>query len=424
MATILLGTTGTWGDLFPIIGLAKRLTSEGHSVRIASSPTYRELVEDEGIEFAGIGPPLGFSEYAAEPKIMDGRMGGFAGLSYLFKHFIFPNLDRYVSDLSEALVGVDLLFAHPGLIAAPIAAEACDVRLGTISVFPGLIPTVHASALPTRLSAAPGAMGRAVNRASWAAGKLNMRRLFDPPVNRARQQVGLSPISNSFFAPVSSGGPYLILSSPAVIEHPADWPAQIELTGFLNWDRPRSWEIPDELLRFLNEADPIVLITLGASSSLDPQNFYRDAVGAARDAGYRTLVLTGPTPTPLDESSDDDRTLYLRFAPLSLVASHCHAAIHHGGVGTTIELLQAALPQLIVPRGFDQPQTASRMTKLGIARSLAWRRANQHRLHREFVALMEQRHHRQRAIEIQSQLAKEDGPGRAIEAVNRAITEG
>lgn len=421
MATILLGTTGTWGDLFPIIGLAKGLIREGHSVRIASSPTYRELVEDEEIEFAGIGPPLGFSEYAAEPKIMDGRMGGFAGFSYLFKHFIFPNLDRYVSDLGEALVGVDLMFAHPGLIAAPIAAEVCDVRLGTISVFPGLIPTVHASALPTRLSAAPGAMGRAVNRASWAAGKLNMRRLFDPPVNRARQQVGLSPISNSFFASVSSGGPYLILSSPVVIEHPADWPEQIELTGFLNWDRPRSWETSDELLRFLNEPDPIVLITLGASSSLDPQTFYRDAVGAARDAGYRTLVLTGPTPTPLDESSGDDRTLYLRFAPLSLVASHCHAAIHHGGVGTTIELLQAALPQLIVPRGFDQPQTASRMTKLGIARSLAWRLANQRRLHREFVALMDQHPYRQRAVELQAQLAKEDGLRRAIEAVSRAI---
>src|ERR1700677_2380963 len=220
MASILLGTTGTWGDLFPIIGLAKGLIREGHSVRIASSPTYRELVEAEGIAFVGIGPPLGFAEYAAEPKIMDGRLGGFAGFSYLFKYFIFPNLDRYVSDLRGALVGVDVFLAHPALIGAPIAAEASGVRLATISVFPGLIPTVHASALPTRLSAAPGAMGRAVNRASWAGGKMNMRRLFDPPVNRARQEVGLSPISNSFFAPLADGAPYLVLSSPSSIDRP------------------------------------------------------------------------------------------------------------------------------------------------------------------------------------------------------------
>jgi rhamnosyltransferase subunit B len=420
MASILLGTTGTWGDLFPIVGLAKGLIREGHSLRIASSPTYRELVEAEEIAFVGIGPPLGFAEYAAEPKIMDGRLGGFAGFSYLFNHFIFPNLDRYVSDLREALVGVDLFFAHPALIGAPIAAEANGVRLATISVFPGLIPTVHSSALPTRLSAAPGAMGRAVNRASWAGGKINMRRLFDPPVNRARQKVGLSPIANSFFAPLSARCPYLVLSSPSVIERPADWPAQVELTGFVNWDRPSTWEMPDELVRFLSEPDPIVLITLGASSSLDPQNFYGEAVGAVHDAGYRTLVLTGPIPTPL-EPSGDDRTLYLPFAPLSLVAPHCHAAIHHGGVGTTIDVLEAGLPQLLVPRGFDQPQTASRVTNLGVARSLAWRLANERRLHREFVALIGQDHYRQRAVELQTRLAKEDGLAQALEAVNRAV---
>ena len=211
-----------------------------------------------------------------------------------------------------------------------------------------------------------------------------------------------------------------MLSSPAVIEHPADWPEQVELTGFINWDRPSSWEAPVELHRFLNAPDPMVLITLGASSSLDPQNFYRDAVGAAHEAGYRALVLTGPTPTPL-EMSDDGRMLCVPFAPLSLVASHCHAAIHHGGVGTTVELLEAGLPQLIVPRGFDQPQTALRMTKLGVARSLPWREANQGRLHREFVALLKQDHYRQKAVELQTQIAKEDGLRRAIEAVNRAV---
>ena len=351
---------------------------------------------------------------------MDGRMGGFAGFSYLFKHFIFPNLDRYVSDLREALDGVDLLFAHPGLIAAPIAAETSGVRLGTVSVFPGLIPTAYTSALPTRLSA-PGAVGRAVNKASWAAGKLNMRRLFDPPVNRARRRVGLSNIADSFFAPLSAvGGPYLVLSSPAVIEHPADWPEQVELTGFINWDRPSSWEAPVELQRFLNAPGPtasshlVLVLRLTHRTSIGMPSVLLTRLATER------LVLTGPTPTPL-EMSGDDQTLCVPFAPLSLVASHCHAAIHHGGVGTTMELLQAGLPQLIVPRGFDQPQTALRMTKLGVARSLPWRKANQGRLHREFVALLEQDHYRQRAVELQTQIAKEDGLRRAIEAVNRAV---
>jgi len=58
---------------------------------------------------------------------------------------------------------------------------------------------------------------------------------------------------------------------------------------------------------------------------------------------------------------------------------------------------------------------------LGVARSRAWRLANQRRLHREFVALIEQDRYCKRAVELQTQLAKEDGLGRAIEAVNRAV---
>lgn len=420
VAKIILGTIGTWGDLFPIIGLAKGLTGQGHSVRIASSPSYRDLVEGDGLAFVGVGPPLGFAEYASEPKIMNGRMGGFAGFSYLFKRFIFPHLERYVSELSEVLSGADLLLAHPGLIAAPIAAEVTGVRSGTVSVFPGLIPTEHASAMPTRLPTAPGAMGRTINRVSWAAAKVNVNRLFDRPVNQARRQVSLPPITGSFFVPLSSGNPYLVLSSAAVVERPADWPAQVELTGFINWDRPSSWEEPDALRRFLVAPEPTALITLGASSSLDPQFFYRDAIRAAHDAGYRSLVLTGPTPTPV-ENPNDDRTFCVPFAPLSLVAPHCSAAIHHGGVGTTVELLQAGVPQLIVPRGFDQPQTARRMETLGVARSLPWRTANHNRLRRAFVTLVEHDSYRRKAVELRTQIAREDGLRRTVEAVNRMV---
>ena len=177
------GNNWDWGDLFPIIGLAKGLTTEGYSVRIASSPSYRDLVEGEEIAFVGIGPPLGFAEYAAEPKIMDGRMGGFAGFSYLFKRFIFPNLDRYVSDLREVLHGVDLLFAHPGLIAAPIAAETSGVRLGTVSVFPGLIPTaLHKRTADTAFCST---WGRGSRRQQGVLGCGQVEHA--PPVRSARQ---------------------------------------------------------------------------------------------------------------------------------------------------------------------------------------------------------------------------------------------
>jgi hypothetical protein len=46
---------------------------------------------------------LGFSDYASDPKILSGRLGGFAGFAHLFPRFIFPALDRYVDDLAASI---------------------------------------------------------------------------------------------------------------------------------------------------------------------------------------------------------------------------------------------------------------------------------------------------------------------------------
>ena len=162
MGTVVLATMGSWGDIFPVIGLAKGLTRAGHDVRVAASAAYDELVRGEGLQFSGIGPAWGFADYARDPKILSGRLGGFVGFSHLFRRFIFPALDRYVDDLAASIRGVDLLLAHPALIAAPVAAEHVGVPWGTISVFPGLIPTVYAPPGPTRVALGSGWAGRAI----------------------------------------------------------------------------------------------------------------------------------------------------------------------------------------------------------------------------------------------------------------------
>ena len=419
-ATVVLATMGSWGDIFPVIGLAKGMSDAGLDVRVAASPTYDELVTGEGLSFSGIGPPLGFSDYASDPKILSGRLGGFAGFAHLFRHFIFPALDRYVDDLATAIGGADLVLAHPALVAAPIAAERVGVPWATISVFPGLIPTAYAPPAPTRVELGSGLLGRASHRAAWSVARLNMSRLFDGPVNRTRRRLGLAAMSDCFFAPVESGRPYLVMASPAVIERPVDWPSNVKLTGNVTWDRVSSFPDPHGLEEFVSAGDPPVLVTLGASSSLDPQNFYRHAVDAVTGLGHRALVLTGPTPTPVD-LPDDPRVFGTMFAPLSKIASRCLAAIHHDSVGTTVQLLGAGLPQVVVPRAFDQPQTAIRMRRLGVARTLPWTRASTERLADELRALLADRAYRDAAVAVQDRLAAEDGLRNAIAAVDSVL---
>ena len=216
---------------------------------------------------------------------------------------------------------------------------------------------------------------------------------------------------------MDSGQPYLVMASPAVIDRPADWPQNVTLTGFVVWDGGSSFPEPDGLQEFLCAPDPPVLVTLGASSSLDPQQFYRHAAMAVTSLGHRALVLTGPTPTPV-ELPVEPRIFGTSFAPLSRVAPRCQAAIHHGGVGTTIALLRSGLPQVVVPRGFDQPQTAIRMTRLGVARALPWRRESATHLTNELSALLSDDRYRRHAVALQARLTNEDGLSETVRAVD------
>jgi rhamnosyltransferase subunit B len=410
---------GSWGDLFPVIGLAKAAAARGHAVRIVTTGAYRSLVEEEGVSFAAAGPWFGPEEFAGDPAILDGRQGGYAGFLHLFRTVVFPNLISWVDDLRGALAGADLLVSHPTVLASPIAAELTGTRWVTFSVFPGLIPSERTLPSPSRWRPG-GRLGPVICRAAWGAARWNIRRSFDPQVNRTRATYGLAPVRDALFLPVGSGNPYLVGASPRVVEVAASWPPNVELTGFFAWDTPRSYRPPTGLREFLEAGPAPILITLGASSAVDPQRFYPNAVTATRKLGQRALVLTGPTPkgVGLDPTSD---TYVDRFAPLSQVAPGCLAAVHHGGIGTTVALLAAGLPQLIVPRGFDQPQTALRMSRLGVARTIPWGRASAPRLERGLARVLSTDAYRQRASAIAAALQQEHGLDNAIGAIERLL---
>ncbi len=148
MARLVVATMGSWGDLFPAIGLTKEAAVRGHTVTIAATPAYAELLEAEQLSVASVGPRFGPEEFAADPAIRDGRMGGFAGFLHLFRSVVFPNLSEWVEELRGTLAGADLLITHPTLVAAPIAAELAGVPWSTFSVFPGLIPAPTPSRAP------------------------------------------------------------------------------------------------------------------------------------------------------------------------------------------------------------------------------------------------------------------------------------
>ena len=75
MATIVINSVGTLGDLNPFLIIAKELIKKGHRVKLATLSLYENIVKSDGIEFCSIRPELDVKNSAVMQKAMDPKNG-------------------------------------------------------------------------------------------------------------------------------------------------------------------------------------------------------------------------------------------------------------------------------------------------------------------------------------------------------------
>jgi rhamnosyltransferase subunit B len=57
--------------------------------------------------------------------------------------------------------------------------------------------------------------------------------------------------------------------------------------------------------------------------------------------------------------------------PFGELLPRARAIVHHGGIGTAARALKAGIPQLVLPRAYDQFDNAQRLERLGVAAVLS-----------------------------------------------------
>ena len=107
-----------------------------------------------------------------------------------------------------------------------------------------------------------------------------------------------------------------------------------------------------------------------------------------------------------------------QFAPLAQVLPRCVSVVHQGGHGTTAATLQAGLPAVALPMGFDQIVHGRRITELGVGRMV---RGNGDRVSAVADALnaISDPAVRAAARDFGRRLVEEDGIGNAADLVER-----
>jgi UDP:flavonoid glycosyltransferase YjiC (YdhE family) len=96
-----------------------------------------------------------------------------------------------------------------------------------------------------------------------------------------------------------------------------------------------------------------VLITLGTVVPHFGLGMLEPVVAAASKVDAEFVLALGDVDlSALGELPENVRAV--GYLPLGVLLSSCDAAIHHGGAGTTMTIVDAGLPQIVVPQGADQ----------------------------------------------------------------------
>ena len=418
MKRILLATTGSLGDLHPILAIGLGLKERGHIAIIATSNLYREKVIRAGLEFAPMGP-----HFAPSSDFVREMFDPVRGPERLIRQTMYPGVPAAYAEVVDAMRGCDLVVTHPITFAAQIAAEKIAAeKLG----LPWVSTVTAPLSLPSRYDPPVYAMmpsaarlrvlGPAVNGLMLALGRAIVKPWMKP-ITEFRASLDLPPGEDPIFDGQHSPRCVLAMFSKVMAEPQPDWPKQTQVVGFPFYDQMEHGQALDgQLERFLDAGKPPVVFTLGSSAVFDAGTFYQESIAAVKRLGCRAILLAGENTIagPLPPG-----IMACAYAPYSKVLPRAACVVHQGGIGTCGQALAAGRPMLVMPYAFDQYDNAARLQRLGVARTIGRKKYNGRRAADELDRLLTDASYRARAAEVGRRVASEN----AVEAACDAIEE-
>ncbi|MEO6027611.1 MAG: glycosyltransferase [Candidatus Binatia bacterium] len=259
----------------------------------------------------------------------------------------------------------------------------------------------------------------------WLANDV-MRAALLARSNRSRAACGLA--AERRFLPANLGRPERILVgvSPALFPRPSDWPAHIDVAGFLGDAAvSESWDPGPHVADFL-AAGPPVFLSFGSMFGFDDRQTMEAVetfVAALAIAGARGIVqapahVIARAPTAA-------HVCYLERAPHAQLFPRCAAIVHHGGAGTTQSAILAGRGSVVVPHAADQFYWADLLRARGVGAKPLKRPALAAKpLAQRIRAVLDDGAMAPRAAALAAALERERGAEHAAEVIERVASVG
>jgi len=288
-ARVVLTCWGSFGDLFPTLGLARELQRRGHHPVVATCPFYRDIVQAQHLDFAPVRPDLDPDDTALIARVMDPKQG----TEVILREMLVPYVREAYEDTEAAAAGADLIVSHPVTFAARMVAE----RLGLPWLSTALAPTSFFSLHDFPLLPPYPRVMRLARVSPWVARGFmamarSVTRFWLEPVVEFRASLGLPPAGDPLYEGQFSPLGTLALFSRVMAEPQPDWPVRTTVCGFVFHDT--FGEMPPALAAFLDAGDPPVVFTLCTSAVGAPGAFYRESARAASMYSMRLIESIWP----------------------------------------------------------------------------------------------------------------------------------
>jgi UDP:flavonoid glycosyltransferase YjiC (YdhE family) len=165
-----------------------------------------------------------------------------------------------------------------------------------------------------------------------------------------------------------------------------------------------------------------IVFTLGSAAVHLAGDFYRESVTAAKLLKRRAVLLVGKDENRPKEPLPEGIVAF-NYAPFGELLPRARAMVHQGGIGTTGQGLRAGIPMLVVPFAHDQPDNASRVTRLGVARTISRSNYKAERVAKELKELLLNPFYVRRANQIGHRVRCENGAALAVNLILDRLNE-
>ena len=400
---ILLTTIGSRGDIQPYIALAIGLQKSGHEVKIATHPWAASLIEHYHLSHVPVGKNIDI-HYAAR-QFVQHSTNPIQGMRFAL-NFIFDQLRACHRDFLNVMKDAEAVIGHG--IVGQAEADILDKPFVSVS-----IDTMGLRKEYWKSNNIPKELGIFLFD---TIGNL----LFGGPYKKFMKEMAVP--SNK----TNKKQPYLALVpiSPSIQKAHPNWKHRTEITGYLFADAPDHFKPPEALTDFIHSGEKPLLFTFGSMfhQENDTRKLYQTLCKSLTQTGQRALLIM----PDLDRKSiETPNNLFItENIPYSWLLKQVSAVIHHFGFGTSAEVLKSGIPSVPLPHIFDQNMRAKEIYQKGLAtKPLNPKHINSQQLTKAIEQAKSDQKLISRCRETGERIARENGVEKAVECINKYLTE-